>query len=359
MLRPVDLDPALIGHPLPWDVYSEAGVLIAGAGLVLADAAQFHRLASRSLFRESAGRGGEEPDSPPRRLVTVARQAADVLKAPDASVLRLLAREFLDLRRGDADACLGYATLVSLARPALGHALRVLFVAAVLAESLDFDASEQESLAAAALTMNLSSLDLHDRLHGLAGDLPEAQRGALRGHPLAGAASLERAGVKDTLWLDAVRQHHENLDGSGYPAGLAGDAITLAARILRVADYYCAKIGGRHYRPPKAPGFAYQELFGREKGRLDSQIATLLLRRMGLYPPGTLVRLANREIACVARRAPGGTPRRAVSVLDARERALEPPQERDVGNRNYAIIGSAQREPGWPAIDWMAVWGYG
>jgi len=356
VLRPVHLDPTLIGQPLPWDVYSGTGVLIAGAGLLLADAAQFNKLAARPLFRE--GEGGEAADAPLGRLVELAGQAEACLNHREADAIRATARALLDLYRADADACLGYATLAPLARPSVAHALRVLFVAALLAEQLEFSEAEQESLAAAALTMNVAGLDLHDRLHTHAGRVSEADRGALNGHPLAGAAWLEGAGVSDALWLDAVRQHHENMDGSGYPGGLSGGELSLAARVLRVADLYCAKLTGRHYRPPRSASVAFQDLFGRERAHLDSQIATRLLRRMGIYPPGTLVRLANRETACIARRAQNGGARWAVSFLDARERALEPPQARDLTTRHHAIIGTANRQPGWPAINWMAVWGY-
>jgi hypothetical protein len=356
VLRPVHLDPTLIGQPLPWDVFSESGVLIAGSGLVLADVAQFNKLAARTLFRE--GEGGGAAEAPLGRLVALAKRAEAILNKPEAEAIQAVARDLLAVYRSDADASLGYASLVPLARPSVGHALRVLFVAALLAEQLEFSEAEQESLAAAALTMNVACLDLQDRLHACAGMVPEADRAALRGHPQASTAWLEQAGVDDALWLDAVRQHHENMDGSGYPVGLSGSALSLAARVLRVADFYCAKVTGRHYRPPRSASMAFQELFGRERGHLDSQIATRLLRRMGIYPPGTLVRLANRETACIARRAQNGSARWAVSVLDARERALELPQARDLTTRNYAIMGTASRQAVWPAINWMAVWGY-
>ena len=83
-----------------------------------------------------------------------------------------------------------------------------------------------------------------------------------------------------------------------------------------------------------------------------------MLNRIGLYPPGTLVRLANHETACVTRAPQGGSLHWVVSVLDAREHALDPPLLRDVGDRRHAIIGSAQWEWDWPAINWIAVWGY-
>lgn len=354
MLRPVHLDPALIGQALPWDVFTQSGVMVAAAGMRVADEVHFNRLAARPLYREGDA-GGE---SPLPRLAALGKALQEGMARPSAAGIRRLAVDLLALARADDDACLGYAHLVPLARPSLAHVLRVALVARLLAEKLEFSEAEQESLAAAALSMNLAALDAHDRHATHAGLLDEAERAALRDHPAAAARQLESLGVRDPLWLDAVRQHHENLDGSGYPAGVSGAALSLGARVLRVADVYCAKVSGRHYRPPKAPGFAFQELFGREKHHVDSQLATQLLRRLGLYPPGTLVRLANRETACIARRAQGGSPRWAVSVLDARERPLSPPQARDLNVRAHAILGTADRHPGWPEISWMAVWGY-
>ena len=356
MLRPLHLDRALIGKPLPWDVYTSAGVLVAGAGLVLADEAHFSKLTERQLFRMSGD--GEHADSPLDRLDTLAKQAEEVLECPEADAIRELAGALLALLRADADACIGYASLMPLARPCVGHALRVSFISGLLADQMEFSEAERLSLAAAALSMNVASLELHDRLHAFSGQMPESDRIALRAHPQASVTLLEAAGVRDAFWLDAVRQHHENMDGSGYPLGLSGGMISLAARLLRVADFYCAKIGGRYYRPPKSASVAFQDLFGRDRALLDSQIAAQLLRRLGIHPPGTLVRLASRETACVARRAQGGGGRWAVSVLDARDRPLEPPQSRDITARTHAIIGTAERQPGWPTINWKAVWGY-
>jgi HD-GYP domain-containing protein (c-di-GMP phosphodiesterase class II) len=91
------------------------------------------------------------------------------------------------------------------------------------------------------------------------------------------------------------------MDGSGYPSNLTGAQISLAARILHVADVYCSKMARVHYRPPKSLRLAFKELFGTERTQIDMQIASLLLRRIGLLPPGTLVRLSNRETACITR----------------------------------------------------------
>lgn len=358
LLRPIQLDPALIGQTLPFDLYSETGVLLAGAGMLLADAAQFEKLASRPLYLQ-ASPGSETPQLI-QRLCDIATHTTKLLASPEARMseeeLRLLARAFVALYRIDPDACLGYPRLAPVGSTTLNHDLHVLFVAVMLADYLEFSEAQSESLAAAALTMNMSDIPLHERLYD--GFVSNDDWTQLRTHPVNTADLLQRIGIHDPDWLESVRQHHENMDGSGYPGNLRGSQICLAARILRVADIYCSKIGARHYQPPKSSRVAFKELFGAEHHYLDSQIASLLLRRLGLFPPGTLVRLANRESACITRPGRNGRIRFAISFLDARGRLMETPRERDLTTRAYAPRNLTRREPEWPKINWAQLWGY-
>lgn len=358
MLRPIQLDPALIGQTLPFDLYSETGVLLAGAGMLLADAAHFDKLAARPLYLQSAP--GIETTQPLQRLSDIAAHTAKLLAGPEAGLseeeLRLLARAFVALFRIDPDACLGYPRLAPVGSATLNHDLHVLFVAVMLADYLEFSEAQTESLAAAALTMNMTDIPLHERLYD--GFVSGDDWIRLRAHPDHAADLLQRVGIRDPDWLECVRQHHENMDGSGYPGNLKGGDISLAARILHVADVYCTKIGSRHYRPPKSSHVAFKELFGAERNYLDSQIASLLLRRLGLFPPGTLVRLANRESACITRPGRNGRIRFAISFLDARGRPLDSPRERDLTTRAYAVRNLISVEPLWPKINWSQLWGY-
>jgi len=365
VLRSVHLPPSLIGEPLPWDVFTEAGVLVAGAGMVVADEAHFRKLIARPLYRETET--GEQPSLPPginllERLETLAREA-DALLTPPHSVLLAdqlheLLQALLKTLRADPEACLGYLRRTLPTRPGVHHALHVLVVAVLLSERLDYSEAQQLSLAGAALTMNLTVLDVQDRLQRFPGPLGEAERSAIAGHPLGAVEALQAGGVTDADWLRAVAQHHENIDGSGYPRGLDIEAISPMARLLRVADVYCAKISGRHYRPPQSTRTAMKDLFGRERARLDPQISAQLLRAMGLYPPGTLVRLANGESACITRRGRGGMAHFATSFLDGRGRLLEVPRERPLDRPTYALRGFLEAEPDWPAINWKTLWGY-
>lgn len=360
MLRPIHLDPALIGQRLPCDLFSESGVLIAGEGMILVDEASFQKLASRALYQET--QPGADSIQPLQRLHELGDYSARLLASSKAGLseeeLRLLANAFLAIFRLDPDACLGYPRLSPIAPPVLNHSLQTLFIAVMLASHMDFSDPEIESLAAAALTMNIAAISLHERLLNQHHFVSNEDWVTLRKHPEASAALLERAGVTDSEWLACVRQHHENMDGSGYPNNLAGAEISLAARILHVADFYCGKINSRHYRPPKSLRAAFKELFSEVRAHIDTQVATVLLRRIGTLPPGTLVRLANRENACITRLGRNGQNHYAVSFMDARGRPLETPRDRNLETRAYALRGPIEIEPVWPPINWPRLWGY-
>ena len=360
MLRPAQIDVALIGQPLPWDLFTESGVLVAGAGLVIADEAHYLNLIGRPLYRKC--NAGAEAGYWLERLEALGHRADVLLSGPredlEMDALPRLCRDLAAVFQADADACLGYPRLVPLARPSVAHCLQVMFYCLLLADQLELSERERLSLAGAALTMNMADLDFHDWLAWQAGPGTEEERTRLRAHPDHAVELLRSLGIDDPLWLDTVRQHHENMDGSGYPDGIEGARIVLTARILRVADLYCARTSARHYRPPRSGRYALRELFGRQRGQLDSQVAVQLLRRVGWYPPGTLIRLASREHACVTRRNRNGFIRFAVSFLDGRGRPFDPPRERDLTTRTHRSRGVLELDPAWPKIEWKQLWGY-
>lgn len=357
MLRPAPLDPTLIGQTLPWDLYTESGVLVAGAGRIIANEADFQRLSARPLYLRDDGAASD--DTPLHRLEAEAARAEELLYAPtppEARPLYQLVDALLAVARDDGEACLGYLRLVPVTRPALRHCLLVLFLSHAVARHLEFTERETFALAGAALTMHLADMEAHDQALRAEPVATALARAGLAEHPLRAAAALRALGVDDALWLDGVEQHHESMDGSGLPAGLAGAEISLSARILHVADSYGLRIAASHYRP--ATRQPLQETFGVELPRLDTQIATVLLRIWGTRPPGTLLRLRNGEIAAIARGVAGGHPRFAVSFIDARQRPMDPPRERDMHMRQFTPRAEVQLAPEWANVNWKRMWGY-
>ena len=111
--------------------------------------------------------------------------------------------------------------------------------------------ADRRTLAAAALLHDLGNIGTPDAVLCKPGRLSESETEAARRHSLTGAVILGAVpGLEQSApgILAAVRSHHERWDGAGYPDGLAGEAISLPARILAVADAFSALTSDRPYR---------------------------------------------------------------------------------------------------------------
>ena len=108
------------------------------------------------------------------------------------------------------------------------------------------------------------------------GRLTDLEFGLIKTHPQAGYEILQEI---EFPWPIArvVQQHHERLDGSGYPAGLAGDEILLEARIIGVADVVEAMSSHRPYRPGKGEESALQEIERARGSAYDNHVVDACL----------------------------------------------------------------------------------
>ena len=134
------------------------------------------------------------------------------------------------------------------------------------------------------------------------GQLSEDQRATLRQHPNTSVQALRQHGVDDPGWLEIVVQHHEALDGSGYPHGIRGAEICREARAIVVADRYNGMVMGRAYRQGLAPDLALKDLARRDEHAIDPSLLGLLIKAIGVYPPGTVVALVDKEVGVVTNR---------------------------------------------------------
>ncbi len=128
-----------------------------------------------------------------------------------------------------------------------GHSSRVAEHAVAIACDLGLDAHAMKGILVAGYLHDLGKLQVDARVLNKAGRLTESEMAAIRLHPVLGAEQLARFELPWDIG-DAVRGHHERWDGTGYPDGLAGERIPLAARILLVADVYDALTTARGYR---------------------------------------------------------------------------------------------------------------
>ena len=152
-----------------------------------------------------------------------------------------------------------------------GHQRRVARLAVTIAEHLGLDAERRKGLRVAAVLHDIGKLAVPSDILAKPTTLTDSEMEVVRGHVDAGLDILR--GI-DFPWpvADIVAQHHERLDGSGYPKGLSGDELSLEGRILGVADAVEAMCSHRPYRPAAGADRAMEELRNGRGSRYDAAV---------------------------------------------------------------------------------------
>lgn len=277
-----------------------------------------------------------------RRLLAGIGQGA--LRGEDA--LRRLRLWWADLRQWErTPGALEAATMVLTVRVvtepsdySVLHATQCAVLALRLANRLQWEAERVRSVVMATATMNVAMLRLQDQL-ALQREPPSpGQRALIETHAAEGERLLRQAGVTDEVWLQAVRLHHAPLK-SGVPMAQRPPAEA-AAHLMQVLDRYTASMSPRTSRPGRgARESARLAVYYYSKGEQD-EVGTALLALLGLYPPGTFVRLQGGELALVLRPgARAGTPIAAAVVNRAGE-PIGTPRLVDCARAQTAVVES-------------------
>lgn len=140
-----------------------------------------------------------------------------------------------------------------------GHGSRVKDISLKIARKFGYSEEELEQLSAIATLHDVGKMLLEDRIINKLGRLTATQRKSINDHAFFGAKILRELGI-DYAICNAVEQHHERWDGSGYPKGLRGVYILQTARIIGVADSYDAMVSSRPYRVAKSKDTAMKEI---------------------------------------------------------------------------------------------------
>ena len=148
------------------------------------------------------------------------------------------------------------------------HADNVANLSVAIGARLTRPPRDLELLRFAARVHDLGKVVVPPQILAKEGPLEEDEWQVIRAHPEAGAEILTSCAAPRQV-VEAVRCHHERWDGTGYPDGLAGSRIPLEARIIGVADAYCAMVEPRPYRAALSPAVARAELLEHAGSQFD------------------------------------------------------------------------------------------
>jgi hypothetical protein len=161
-----------------------------------------------------------------------------------------------------------------------GHSQRVQTWAIDMAKELGLPGPRLQTLTQAAELHDIGKLAIPDEVLKASRGLTSEEWALIRQHPRRGAQMVQHLTFLRAA-CEAILHHHERLDGTGYPDGLAGDGIPLEARILAVADAYDAMTSARPYRPALTHEEAIVELRRCAGTQLDPQCVEAFIRRVG------------------------------------------------------------------------------
>ncbi len=170
------------------------------------------------------------------------------------------------------------------------HAVRVAEISKRIGQCLQLPLDELEILERACLVHDIGKVAIPDDILLKPGQFDAQDRAIMRVHPDVGANLFTRK-HHDSRIAFIIRHHHERLDGSGYPAGLGGDALGILVRIVSVADIYEALVARRPYKKPMSKEAALDMLRLEARiGRVDRIVVTVLEEVLQTWDPLTITR---------------------------------------------------------------------
>ncbi|WP_454064256.1 HD-GYP domain-containing protein [Candidatus Nitrospira salsa] len=180
------------------------------------------------------------------------------------------------------------------------HSLNVCTLSILIARDLGLKRHEIEKIAMGALLHDIGELKYSaEMLLKKSRSTSADTKAVLKKHPRYGKDTLTAFPTVPHECLDIVLQHHERLNGSGYPSGLKEAGITQYAKIVMVADAYDELCNHPIASMSLTPSEALSVLYTKERGGLWSDAVVTLIRQLGVYPPGSLVVLTNGSMGLV------------------------------------------------------------
>lgn len=179
------------------------------------------------------------------------------------------------------------------------HSINVAVLSIAFAHHLGVPAEQLHAIGLGAMLHDIGLTAVSCEILGKTDVLTGDEYDVVRRHPVDGLFSVRKSSALPQITRDIIRSHHERLDGSGYPDGLSADDIPQHVRIVGLVDTYDAMVSDRVYRKGMQPSDVLVELSRNAESTFGKTLVQAFIRCVGIYPPGTVVRLNTGAVGIV------------------------------------------------------------
>ena len=275
------------------------------------------------------------------KAVVIHRQAKQVVtdmmrdikarRPIDVVVARKVAAKLVESVGRNPDALLSLGLIRKKERYLTEHSVNVAVLLAIFAMSLEIENDVIEQLCIGALLHDAGKVFIPSEILHKPTGLSEEEFAVMRRHAKLTQAVLERTPGLTSIALEVATQHSERVDGTGYPKGLKGDAITRFGRMIAVVDVYDAVTTDRVFKHKLIAKNALKKLLEWSENKFDQELVHAFIRCMGVFPTGSLVTVKTGFLALVVQQNLQEIKRPVIRyIYDIKQKRRIPPKEVDL-----------------------------
>lgn len=284
-------------------------------------------------------------------------QEARMGKAVDHAAAAELVEEISGSVMRNPGALISLARLRSADDYTYMHSVAVCALMVALARQLGLDENQTRDAGMAGLLHDLGKALMPMEVLNKPGKLTDEEFRIIKSHPVEGHRLLVEGGGAHAVSLDVCLHHHEKVDGSGYPKGLKDAEISLYAKMGAVCDVYDAITSNRPYKAGWDPAESIRKMTEWSQGHFDARVFQAFVKSIGIYPTGSLVKLASGRLGVVIEQSPKSllTPRVKV-FFSTKSQTYIPPETIDLSKQSAEKIVGREDADAWGIQDVNRFW---
>jgi putative nucleotidyltransferase with HDIG domain len=197
------------------------------------------------------------------------------------------------------------------------HSMNVSALSIIMAKAMGLNNSEMEDVGVCGMLHDVGKTRVPLQLIEKTASLNPAETAEMQRHTIYGRDILLSTQSVMAGAADVAYSHHERPDGLGFPQGLVDDQIPVYSKIIAIAETYDNMTTAQPYRAALSPSLALQELYQLRGKQFDEELVLLFIDSVGIFPPGSIVEMVNKEVGIVLANTADKLRPRVIMIMDA------------------------------------------